>query len=140
MRGEAGGRAIRQSRQLPAVAARQMATHQTDLLLDKIEIVEKPGLCRRDPLSRGGCGRDDVIRRQHNTRIVRQPWQQPVRPRMRIDVMLPRQRYRVTLQLLNTEQLRTQQFSIALTTHALRVRAENPNFLMVIIFSSLELG
>lgn len=85
-----------------------MPTCQTDLLLDEIVIVEQPDFCRSNPLSRPGCGCHDVIRRQQNTRIVRQPGQQPVRPRTRIDAMLSSQRYRVALQLLDAEQLRAQ--------------------------------
>jgi hypothetical protein len=103
----------------PAVPARQQPAHQTDLLLDEIIIVEQPGLCRRDPLSCPGCDCHDVIGRQQHARIVRQPWQQPVRPPARIDPMLTSQHYRVTLQLLDAEQLRAQQLGIPVVTQRL---------------------
>jgi len=48
--GKTGRRAIGQSRQLPAVAARQMSTRQRDLLLDQVEVIEQPGFRRNDPL------------------------------------------------------------------------------------------
>ena len=89
-----------------------MPTRQPDLLLDQIEIVEQPGLCWHDPLSRCDCGCHHVIGCQQNARIVRQPWQQPIRTRIWINFMLARQRDRVTLQLLDAEQLRTQQLRI----------------------------
>jgi len=63
------------------------------------------------PLRRGGG--HDVVRRKQNARIVRQPRQQPVQPRARVDSMLPRQLRRVTLQLLDAEQLRAQQLGVA---------------------------
>jgi hypothetical protein len=90
-----------------------MPARQRDLLFDQIEIVEQPGLRRNDALSRRRGGGDDVVGRQQNARIVRQPQQQPVRPRARVDSMLPRQRRRVTLQLLDAEQLRAQQLGVA---------------------------
>ena len=46
-RGAAG-----QSRQLPAVAAGQVPAGQGDLLLDEVEVVEQPGLCRHDRAAR----------------------------------------------------------------------------------------
>ena len=85
-----------------------MPSCQADLLFDQIEVVEQPGFGRHDPLSGRCCGGDDVVGRQQNLRIVRQPRQQPVRPRTRIDSILTRQRDRVTLQLLDAEQFRTQ--------------------------------
>jgi hypothetical protein len=63
-------------------------TRQTDLLLDQIEIVEQPGLCRHDTLPRRRCGGDDVVCRQQNARVVRQSRQQAVRSRARIDLVL----------------------------------------------------
>jgi len=89
-----------------------MPTRQNDLLLNEIEIVEQPGLCRDNPLSWRGCGCHEIIRRQQHALIVRKPWQQPVRPRVRIDSMLAGQRHRVPLQLLDAEQLLAQQFRI----------------------------
>jgi hypothetical protein len=91
-----------------------MPSRLTDLLLDELEIVEQPRLCRYNPSSRPDYSFHHVIRRQQNAHIVRQSWQQPVRPRTRIDAMLASQRYRVTLQLLDAEQHRAQQQSILL--------------------------
>ncbi|MFO7551031.1 MAG: hypothetical protein R6W80_06470 [Haliea sp.] len=101
-----------QTWQLPAVPAREMSTRLANLLLDQIEIVEQPGFGRYDPLARRTGCRDDIIGREQNARIVRQPRQQSVRAWMRVDSILARQADRVTLQLLNTEQLRTQQIGI----------------------------
>lgn len=52
------------------------------------------------------------MRRQKDALIVRQPWQQLVRAGTRVNTVLAGQRYRVTFQLLDAEQLRAQQFRI----------------------------
>lgn len=83
-----------------------MSACQMYLLFDEIEIVEQPDFRRDDSLSRRGSGGHHVVCRQQHTRIVRQPWQQPVRPRVLIDSMLTGQRDCVALQLLDAEQLR----------------------------------
>jgi hypothetical protein len=114
--GKAGRRPIGQPRQLSAVGARQVPARQADLLLDQVEVVEQPGLGWHDPLPRRRGGGHDVVRRQQNPGVVRQPWQQLVRPAPRFDSMLARQRDRVTFQLLDAEQLRTQQLGIAVST------------------------
>ncbi len=115
--GETRRGTVSQPRQLPAVATRQMPPRQRDLLFDEIEVVEQPGLCCHDPLFwRGGGSSHDVIRRQQNTLIVCQPWQQAIRPRMWVNFMLSGQRDRVTLQLFDAEKLRTQQLSIVVVT------------------------
>ena len=101
-----------QTWQLPAVAAREMSTRLPNLLLDQIEIVEQPGFGRYDPLARRSGCRDNIIGCKQNARIVRQPRQQSVGARMRVDSILSCQGDRVTLELLNTEQLRTQQIGI----------------------------
>jgi len=75
---------------------------------------------------RRNCGCDDVICGQQHAFIVRQPWQQPVRPRARIDTVLASQRYRVALQLLDTEQFRTQQLSILIVTQRVMCTRRNP--------------
>ena len=104
-----------QTWQLPAVAAREVSTRLANLLLDQIEIVEQPGFGRYDPLARRRGCRDDIVGRKQNPCVVRQPRQQSVRARVRVDSIPTCQGDRVTLQLLNTEQLRTQQIGIPRT-------------------------
>ncbi len=104
--------AIGEPRQLTAIAAWQMPPRHSDLLLDQVEIVEQPSLGRYRPLSRRRRRCDNIVRCQQDLFIVIQPRQQPVGARTRINPVLARQRHGVTLQLLDAEQLRTQQFGV----------------------------
>ncbi len=94
---------MRQPRQLPTVATWQMPPCHTDLLLDQIEIIKQPRLCRYNFLPRYGLGCHHMIGRQQHLLIIRKSWQQPVRPRMGIDTVLTGQRYRMALELVDAE-------------------------------------
>ena len=112
MRGKPAEGTADQSRQLPAVAAGQMPAGQGDLLLDEIEVVEQPGLCRHDPLSRGGGRGDHLVGLEKDALVLVQPGEQPVFPGPPIDAVAARQRDGVVLQLIAAEEFRAQQSHI----------------------------
>ncbi len=101
-----------QSRQLPAVPAGQMPPSQSDLLLDEIEVVEQPGLCRQDPLSRRRGGGDRVVGGHQNALVLRQPGEQPVSARTTIDKVTACQRGGVVFQLIGAEEFGAQQLRV----------------------------
>ncbi len=76
--GEASGRAVDQSRQLPAVTPWQVPAGQGDLLLDEVVIVEQPGFRRHDPPARGRRRSDRPIGLEQDPLVAIQGGEQPV--------------------------------------------------------------
>jgi hypothetical protein len=106
--GESRRRSIRQSRQLVAVGPREMQTRQTDLLLDQIEIVQEPFARRAAAPPFGLRASHQIVGVDQNPLVVRQTRQQPVRARLRVKPMPPRQGDGMPAQLLAAEQLGAQ--------------------------------
>jgi hypothetical protein len=79
-------------------------------------------------LFRCGCCCHDIVCCQQDALIIIQPWKQPVWPRMLIDPVLTGQRYRVTLQLLDAEQLRAKQLGIMVVAQRIPGACQKPDF------------
>jgi hypothetical protein len=94
--------------QFATVTSRQVAPGGANLVFDKIEIVEQPFRRRRNPPVTLGGGRDEVIRLDENAFVLSQARNKFVRVAARRQPVRRRQRLRMTLQLLDAEQLRAQ--------------------------------
>src|SRR3569623_310749 len=97
---------------MPAVSARQMSARENDLLFDKIEIIEKPGFGRRNPLAFGDSAGHYVVGGEQHLLIVGKPCQQFVRPRPELGGLHCCQLRSLAFVLVYSEELRTKQLGI----------------------------
>src|SRR3569623_1148991 len=97
---------------MPAVSARQMSARENDLLFDLIEIIEKPGIGRRNPLAFGDSAGHYVVGGEQHLLNVGKPCQQFVRPRPEVGGLPGGQRRSMAVELFDSEELRTKQLGI----------------------------
>src|SRR3569623_1612455 len=122
---------------MPAVSARQMSARENDLLFDKIEIIEKPGFGRRNPMTFGDSAGHYVVGGEQHLFIVGKPCQQFVRPRPEIGALPGGQRRSMAFELIDTEELRTKQLGICIlapivtTVYDLRKLFESDDGLLI---------
>ena len=107
-RAAARPRAAGQTRQLAAVAARQMPLGSADLLFDQMEVVDQPFAGRRDALIRrqGSVSRLHTSISMFSLSASRASSESRVRPRT--DLVRGGERLAVLLHLIGAEKLRSQ--------------------------------
>ena len=101
-------RPFQQTRQLTAVGPRQMQTRHTDLLFDKVKVIQQPFTRQCNATTVGLRAGHQIVRLDDDAFIILQPQQQAIRPVLRVDLMTFRQRDGMPLQLFPAEQLRAQ--------------------------------
>ena len=106
--GQAGRWAIRQARQFPAVASRQVALGCADLFFDQVEVVQEPFTGRGDAAVRADRGREEIARPDQYGFVRGQPWQQLVCSAPGSQFVGGGQRLAMLLHLIGAEQLRSQ--------------------------------